>query len=510
MAKKAIFTSIALLFGLLFTIVLIRTFTFDVRTDKQSSCIDQQTEQSHPRIDIKKNKHILENFRTALRFKTISWEQNVYNPEELVKFRLFVEQTFTHIHNSPHVTYEVVANYSLLYKVQGSDPKLTPYLLASHFDVVPAPSDGWDADPFGAEIKDGFIYARGTVDDKHGVMGILEALEHALENGFQPHRTFYLAFGHDEEVRGTEGAYTIGQLLKSRHVKLEFILDEGLMVTDGLMKGTEKPVAMIGVVEKGQAVAVLSVNGTPGHSSFPPFETPIGILSAAVQKIENTPYPNKFGTGAERATFEHLAPELSLPYKMLLSNLWLFKPIISWVLSLKPNTNALVRTVGAVTRFDAGIKDNIVPASARAVVNYRIHPSESVAEVIDFGKKVIQDERVQIHVKYSMEPSHTSPYGDDSFGYHTIKNSIREVFEDVIVVPSVMFANTDTRHYKELTKGIYRFSPGYLQPEMLSMIHGYNERISVWNYEKVVNFYHHVILNSDRPNLQPLKSHTEL
>lgn len=511
MTKKKIHVVVGFLIGLLITVVLIRTFTFDVRTDKGNACTDPQVEnKGHSRIDLSKNQQILENFRQALRFKTISLDKHLYSTDELTKFRIFVEKNFIHIHTSPFVKYEVVANYSLLYTIQGLDPSLTPYMLASHFDVVPAPSDGWHLDPFAAEIKDDFIYARGTVDDKHGVMGILEALEHALKTGFKPQRTFYLAFGHDEEVRGLDGAYAIGQLLKSRQVKLEYLLDEGLMVTNGLVKGTDKPVAMIGVVEKGQAVVVLSVNGTPGHSSFPPFESSIGILSAAVNKIEITPHPNKFGSGAEKATFEHLAPELSLPYKILLSNLWLFKPLVGWFLSLKPNTNALVRTVSAVTRFDAGIKDNIVPAFAQAVVNYRIHPSESVKEVIGFCRKIIQDERVQLNVKYSMEASFTSPFGDDSFGYHTIKNSIQEVFENVIVVPGVMFANTDTRHYKELTKSIYRFSPGYLQPDMLSMIHGYNERISIWNYEKVINFYHHLILNSDKADLQPLNTHIEL
>ncbi|XP_014783797.1 N-fatty-acyl-amino acid synthase/hydrolase PM20D1 isoform X2 [Octopus bimaculoides] len=464
--------------------------------------------EEHSKIDVGTNPQIVENFRQALRFKTIAWSPGVYETEELTKLRLFIEQTYPTIHKSPLVKYEVVANYSLLYTVEGSDKNLSPYLLAAHLDVVPVTEENWKFDPFGAEHYEGYIYGRGAIDVKLGVMGILEALEHALKTGFKPKRSFFVAFGHDEEVFGEDGARHIGQLLERRGVQLEYLFDEGLMIIKNFLKGLQ-PVAMIGVVEKGQAMVKLSVNGTAGHSSAPPAESVIGILSAAICNIEANPQPDMFGTGAERASFEHLAPKLPLIPRILLSNLWLFRPAVSWFLSRKSSTNAFVRTVSAVTKFNAGIKENVLPASAEAIVNHRIHPSQTVEQVVEYDRKIINDDRVKITLKGSLEPSATSPYDDNSFGYHTLKNSIREIYTDVIVVPGLMFANTDTRHYKHLTKSIYRFNPAFVTPETASMVHGDNEKISVSNYEKAINFYYHVILNSNHDKLGS-KKHTEL
>ncbi|XP_014783803.1 N-fatty-acyl-amino acid synthase/hydrolase PM20D1.2 isoform X4 [Octopus bimaculoides] len=337
----------------------------------------------------------------------------------------------------------------------------------------------------------------------------MEALEHALKSGFKPKRSFFIAFGHDEEVTGYDGAYHIAQTLESRGVQLEYLLDEGLAIVKDFFKGLH-PVAMIGVVEKGQAIVKLSVNGTAGHSAIPPPESVIGILSTAIRRIESNPQPDLFGTGAERAMFEHLAPKLPFLPRMVLSNLWLFRPVVSWVLSRQPQTNALIRTVNAVTKFNAGIKDNVLSDSAEAVIDYRIHPSQTLEQLFDFHLKIINDDRVKTTLKNYIAPSLISPYDDASFGYHTVKNSIREVFLDVLVVPGVTVGNTDTHHYKHLTKSIYRFTPSVLTPESTNMIHGDNEKISIWNYEKVVNFYHHVILNSDRDKMNFINKHVEL
>ncbi|GAB1597757.1 N-fatty-acyl-amino acid synthase/hydrolase PM20D1.2 isoform X1 [Argonauta hians] len=503
---KYIVLGLSTLVLILSGVVLIRTFTFKIPSHKINPCKETKV---HSKIDVNKNPEIIENFRQSLRYKTISWSPGVYEPEELTELRAFIEKTYPTVHSSHFIKYEVVANYSMLYTIEGSDKSLKPYLLNSHLDVVPVTKENWKYDPFSGELHDGIIYGRGAVDVKLGVMGTMEALEHALKTGFKPKRSFFIAFGHDEEVAGYDGAYHIGQLLESRGVQLEFLLDEGIIIIEGLLSGLA-PLAMIGVVEKGQAVVKLSVNGKAGHSSAPPFESTIGILSAAIHKIESTQQPNLFGTSVERATFEHLAPEMPFFARMLLTNLWLFRPVIAWILSLQPSTSTFVRTVTAVTRFNAGIKDNVLTASAEAVVNYRIHPSQTIQQVLDFHSKVINDDRVKMTLKSSLKPSLTSPYDINSFGYQTVKNSIKEIYPEVIAVPGVMFANTDSHHYKNLTKSIYRFNPAVLRIEDSSMVHGDNERLSVSNYAKIVNFYHHVILNSDHDGLKSPNKHLEL
>lgn len=490
------------IFPFLTIVVVIRTFTFQVRNDPVRKCKSSDAD------FIPLTEKRLENFRQALRCETVSRDFHDYNREELARLGKLILEAFPAVHSSPVVTQEFVANYSLLYTVQGTDQSLTPYLLASHLDVVPADPSQWEASPFAADIIDDFIYARGTIDDKHGVMATLEALEFLLSNGFQPRRSFYLAFGHDEEVSGLEGAHNIAQTLKGRGVEtLEFVADEGMTVVNNVVPGVSKPVALIGTSEKGQVVLRLKVEGPTGHSSMPTQHNTIGILARAVHRLETNPHPSKFGYGPEKAMFEHLAADMQLGQRMVMSNLWLFGPVVNWVLSQKPATNAMLRTVTSTTKFNAGIKDNIIPPVAEAIVNHRIHPSQTVQEVIDYDRGIINDDRVKIEVKNFIDPHPLSPHGDKDFGYQVMKNSIRQVWADAVVAPGVLVGNTDTRHYLPFTHNVYRFSPTFMFPDDIARFHGINERISTKNYEQAINFYHHLILNADEAQLPPLHQH---
>ncbi|XP_046355018.2 N-fatty-acyl-amino acid synthase/hydrolase PM20D1-like [Haliotis rufescens] len=492
-------------FFVLTAIVLIRTFTLSVRIDNVQIC-DSKDEDFVEATD-----EIIQRFKKALRFKTVSKEKGIYDRDELLKMQNFIISAFPAVHSSPLVEFEVVNNYSLFYFVKGTNETLTPYMLASHLDVVPAEPEKWEVPPFSADIKDGFIYGRGAIDDKHGVMAILETMEFLLKRGFQPQRSFYVGFGHDEEVAGTDGAAAIAERLTQKGVRrLEFLSDEGLCVLDGIVPGMKTTTSMIGTSEKGQVILRLRVKGSASHSSMPPRESSIGILARAVHRLETVGHPSMFGHGPEKDMFEHLASQMYFPHRMIMSNLWLFTPVVSWMLSRKPSSNAVLRTVTSVTQFQAGIKDNVMPPEAVAIVNHRIHPAQTVQEVIDYDRKLINDDRVQIEVKYSQESLPLSPYGPDDFGYQVIKNSIRQVWKDTIVAPGVMIGNTDTRHYINLTNNIYRFSPTYMYPEDLARFHGDNERISVKNYEQAINFFYHLIQNADKPGLQLSHSHSEL
>lgn len=334
-------------------------------------------------------------------------------------------------------------------------------------------------------------------------------MEFFLKQGNKPKRSFYMAFGHDEEVKGFDGAKEIAKVLTKRQLQLEFILDEGMTILNGLIPGVVQPIALIGTSEKGWIHLHLSVNQTGGHSSMPEKESCIGILSAAVARLESNPQPSMFGSGPEKDTFEHLAPYMNLPLKTLMTNLWLFSPLVSIFMSRKPATNALVRTTTAVTQFHAGIKDNVIPTSAQVTINHRVHPGQKLADVIEFDRQVVNDERVNIELVNQFEPHPISPTDDESFGYQNIKTSILQVWKskDVVVSPGLMIANTDTVHYLHLSKSIYRFAPTFMYPEDLKRFHGHNERISIENYEEAVNFYYHLIMNSDVENLEAKHEH---
>ncbi|CAL1545093.1 unnamed protein product [Lymnaea stagnalis] len=455
----------------------------------------------------------LNRFQTALQFQTISKSAEDYNREALQNFGDFIVKNFPHLHNSSLVELEYVGNYSLLYGVKGSNPQLKPYLLMSHLDVVPATNlEEWDAPPFSGDILNDHIYGRGSIDVKQCVMGILEAVEFLLSTGIQPKRSFYIAFGHDEEVQGNSGAKMISKRLKEKGVHtLEFISDEGLPLTEGIIPGIGKAVArqvsIVGVSEKGQVLLRLSVQDAPGHSSMPPKESTIGILAKAIHKLESNPHPSMLGYGAETAMLEQLAPEMNVIQRFVIANIWLFKPLLSWIMSQKPLTNAMIRTVTAVTIFNAGVKNNIIPPLAEAVVNHRVHPSQTIEEVVEYDRAIIADSRVKIKIESFTDPHPIAGFTDNDFGFQALKTSIRQVWPGSLVVPGIMLANTDTRHYLNFTSNVYRFSPTYMFPGDQNRFHGINERISIKNYEQVINFFYHLIRNSDQTGVTSVHVH---
>src|SRR4051812_28851882 len=220
----------------------------------------------------------------AIQYRTISHQQgDDFSTEEVLRFHRFLQSSFPLVHAT--LNREVVGDYSLLYTWRGTNPALRPILLLAHMDVVPGENESeksWAHPPYSGDIADGYIWGRGTMDDKVSVMGILEATERLLTDGFQPQRTIYFALGHDEEVGGNAGAGKIAALLRSRRTELEYILDEGGNVTEGIVAGIAAPLALIGIAEKGYLSLELTAYAASGHSSMPPRRTAIGILSAAI------------------------------------------------------------------------------------------------------------------------------------------------------------------------------------------------------------------------------------
>ncbi|XP_042740342.1 N-fatty-acyl-amino acid synthase/hydrolase PM20D1 [Lagopus leucura] len=439
-----------------------------------------------------------ETLRGAVKIPTVSVSPEDLNATAMAEFGDYIQKVFPAVFSSKFIQHEIVGEYSHLFTVQGSDSELMPYMLLAHMDVVPAPPEGWDFPPFSAAEHEGFIYGRGTLDNKNSAIGILQALEFLLRRNYRPRRSFYVGIGHDEEVFGRKGAVKMAALLESRGVKLSFLLDEGSAILDGIIAGVKKPVALIAVTEKGSITLNFTVEKEPGHSSFPPKETSIGILATAMSRLEQNPMRNLFGHGPELLTMEHLASEFSFPLNLIMSNLWLFSPIVSRVLAWKPSTNALIRTTTAVTMFNAGIKLNVIPSSARATVNFRIHSAEKAMEVLETVRNTVADDRVKIDVVEAFDPLPISPWDDQTFGVHVFQRTILDTFPNVdSVVPGTCIGNTDSRHFTNVTGAIYRFNPVLLKSDDLPRIHGLNERISVESYEKQVEFLFQLIKNCD-------------
>lgn len=441
---------------------------------------------------------VAESLAVAIRARTVSSHDDAaLNADQFQALHAHLQARYPRVHAT--LKREVVGGLSLLYTWPGSDTQAKPIALMAHQDVVPiAPGTEakWQASPFGGEIKDGYVWGRGAWDDKANLIAELEAVEALLAAGFQPRRTVYLVFGADEEVGGERGALQIAKLLQQRGVKLEFVVDEGLLLTEGIFPGLQKPAALVGIAEKGYLSLKLEAEAAPGHSSMPPApgRSSIAQLTQALAKLDAQPLPGGV-TGVAAEMFDTLAPEMSGLSRVALSNRWLFGPLLEQQLGNSPSTNAMLRTTTALTIVNAGNKDNVLPGRAEAVVNFRLLPGDSRAGITDAVQRRINNPQIQLSaLPGSSEPSRVA--STQSPGYQAVQRTVRELFPGTLVAPGLMLGATDARHFEPFTEQVFRFSPVRAKPEDLARFHGTNERISVANLAELVRFYHRLLQQS--------------
>lgn len=445
---------------------------------------------------------VAERLSGAIRFQTIASRDDANaSAAEFRKLHEYLQQRYPRLHAA--LQRETVGGYSLLYTWPGSDDKARPILLMAHQDVVPISpgTEGrWEAAPFSGEVKAGHVWGRGSWDDKGNLIAQMEAVEMLLAVGFKPRQTIMLAYGHDEEVGGQRGAVQIASLLKERNVHFDFVLDEGLLITDGIMPGLAKPAALIGIAEKGFLSVVLKLPATPGHSSMPPPKGTgaIAMMSAALRRLDDEQLPAGL-RGVAREMFETIAPEMGGFNRVALSNLWLFGPVVQRQLENAASTNAMMRTTTALTVMKAGNAENVIPGLAEATVNFRLLPGDTIAAVTEHVRKKAGSERFELMaLPGATEASAVSP--TQSSSYQLINRTVRSLFPDVVVAPGLMIAATDSRHFTGLSDHVYRFSPVRAKPEDLTRFHGTNERISTGNLAELVRFYHQLLRNATAAN----------
>ncbi|MDF2365692.1 M20 family peptidase [Sneathiella sp.] len=478
------------LFIVIVIILLIGVMAFNTFTNTPDTLVVEVVEM--PAIDIDA---VTMRLSEAVRIKTIS--TGVDDPPASAEFdrlHLLITSSFPLVHEN--LKREVIGGHSLLYTWEGSDPSLPPALLMGHMDVVPVEpgtEGGWEEDAFSGAIKDGAIWGRGTLDDKLSVFAILEAAELQLTAGFAPKRTLYFAFGHDEEIGGENGARKIAALLEERGIRLAFTLDEGMVIVQGIMPGVEEPIAFIALAEKGYLTLKLTATTEGGHSSIPPRTTAIGKIARAVSRLEENRFPAALKSPASDM-FDALVPHMGLPLKAIISNRWLLDPLLVSELGKGGATNAMVRTTTAVTITEGGTKDNVLPSTATATINFRLLPGTSIEDVVAHVTDVIDDPDIDITVKQGNEASRVS--NKDAEGYRLIEKTIQETLPDVLVSPGLMLAGSDSKHYEAIAENSYRFLPMRFGPEDIARVHGTNERIFIENYVEIIQFYRRLMENT--------------
>jgi carboxypeptidase PM20D1 len=437
----------------------------------------------------------------AIRFPTVAHEDpERFDAEAFAAFREWLVLSYPAAHST--LEREVVGDASLLYTWPGRDPSLSPVVLMGHMDVVPVDpgtEDEWTHGPFEGVVADGFVWGRGALDDKVSVVAIMEAVEALAGEGFTPARTVHLAFGHDEEVGGLNGARLVADALEARGMgRAALVVDEGGVLAQGLMPGVEGPVALVGVAEKGFLSLALSVRSEGGHSSMPPRQTAISILARAITRLEERPFPSRLD-GPARWMLEAVGPRMSFPARLGLANLWLLEPLVLRALNEGPSTAAMVRTTTAPTIIEAGVKENVLPIQARAVVNFRILPGETRDSVTTHVREIVSDPRVEVTqaTPFATEPSPVSdPEGP---GFRLVAAAARQAVQDpdLPVAPYLVVGGTDSRYYADRAESVLRFVPVLIRPDDLSRVHGTDERVATSDVATAVRFFHALIQGSD-------------
>ncbi len=429
--------------------------------------------------------------QTLVRIPTVSHRDTSH--VDTAAFDLFVSELarlFPLLHE--HLDLTRVSTHGLLFHWHGAASE-RPVVLMAHLDVVPVEGT-WQHDAFGGDLVDHggeqVIWGRGTLDDKGCLVGICEAVEELLGEGFQPAQDVWLSFGCDEEVMGTAAREAVEEL-RRRGVRPWFVLDEGGAIASEAFPGVSAPVGVVGVTEKGATSIELRVEGRGGHASTPAKMGPTARLARAITRLDRSPMAASVPAPTIEL-FRRLAPHAPLPVRPLLANAGRLKPALTRALLLAgPETAAMTRTTFAITTLSGSPAINVIAATAKAGVNIRVMLGDSVADVLAHVRKAVDDDQVQLDILEADEASPLSPVDDDAF--RLLEATITEVFPDAVPAPYVMMAATDSRHFTAISERVYRFAPFRMTKAQRESIHSYDEHLGVDAFLDGITWYRRLI-----------------
>ncbi|TBO31147.1 M20 family peptidase [Aquabacterium lacunae] len=430
----------------------------------------------------------------VLRLQTVWTEDDQFGTEFQALHDTLAAQ-FPRVHTQ--LKRQVMGRHTLVYTWPGLDPQAAPIAFMAHQDVIPvAPQteSRWTHPPFAGVIEEGQVWGRGAWDNKGNLMAMLEAVEMLLASGHRPRETMYLIFGDDAEAEGQGGARQVAQWMKDEGIRLRFLLDQGSMITQGMVPGVGRPLAMVGMAEKGQMTLRLTAQARPGQASMPPTRSTIGVLGEAVNRLEQEPAPARLH-GLPREMLETLVPHAQGLLPWVFGNLWLTEPLVLHSMASHPATRAMTRTTAVATMLQAGERSNALAAEASALVNVRLQPGDRVSDVEAHARRLLANLPVSIErLPNATEASTVSSTQTASF--RALSRTLRELHPDVVVAPGLLVGYTDSRHFLEVADSIYRFSPLRATPADLDRLHGTNERIAVRNHVELIQFYERFMQHS--------------
>jgi len=435
--------------------------------------------------------HAVEKLQALVRIPTVSHRDPAR--VDTAAFDDFVETLaalFPLLHE--HLELTRISTHGLLFRWAGATAD-RPVVLMAHLDVVPVEGT-WQHDAFAAEIVEhegeAVIWGRGTLDDKGCLAGICEAVEALLAEDFTPAQDVWLSFGCDEEIMGQAARAAVDELDR-RGVRPWFVLDEGGAIASEAFPGVAAPVGVVGVTEKGATSIELRVQGRGGHASTPARMGPTARLARAITRLDRSPMPASLPAPTIEL-FRRLAPHAVLPLRPVLANAARLRPALTRVLlAAGPETAAMTRTTFAITTLSGAPAINVIAATAKAGVNIRVMVGDSVADVLEHVRTVVDDDQVHLDIIEEDAASPVSPVDDDAF--RLLETTISEVFPDAVPAPYVMMAATDSRHFTAISERVYRFAPFRMTKAQRESIHSYDEHLGVQAFLDGITWYRRLI-----------------
>ncbi len=469
----ALYIILALLV-LFLAVIIVRTLSFKPKAS---------IEISHEKIEFDREKAV-ENLRELVRYKTVSYADS--SLEDDAEFKKLIDALPRLYPNVFKVcSFETLPDRALLFKWKGKNNG-NPAVLMAHYDVVPVNEEMWDKPPFSADLIDGVIWGRGTLDTKVTFNGVLFSADTLIAEGFVPENDVYFAFSGGEEING-RGAVNIVNYFKDNSITPEFVVDEGGAVVEDVFPGVKGQIGLIGIAEKGLMNVKYTCKSAGGHASAPKPHTPIGILSKACVSIENHPFKSHL-TKPVALMFDTLGRHSNFLYRMIFSNLWLFSGVLDLICKKSGGElNALMRTTVAFTQGFGSKAPNVIPPEASFVANMRLNPEDNIDSALEYLKKTVNDENVEITLIEGMNPSPISKTDCDAF--KKVTKAVADTWQIDKISPYLMVQCSDSRHYAQICDKVYKFSAMDLSSEERATIHGNNERIRVEALERAVEFY---------------------
>ena len=367
----------------------------------------------------------------------------------------YLKKTFDAAGIENHVFAMVTNRANIVARIRGNGTK-RPVLVMAHTDVVGVQREKWPVDPFGAVVKDGYIWGRGTVDDKDKLVSNLILMLLLKRNGVKLDRdVIFLAESGEEGDTGPGIDYMVREHFDQ--INAEFAITEG-----GGAKLQQGKVTLVTVAtaEKLPRRARLVVNGTSGHGSVPRVDNALVKLSAAVFKLGTWEPPMRLND-TTRTYFERLATvsttEQAARYNGLLDPAKTAQ-IQRYLAENEPTHYSMLRTSVVPTILKAGFRMNVIPSEAEATLDIRVLPDEDVGKFFEEMKKVVNDPAVKIEPLSAGARVATPPSRLDTEMFRAIETVGKRLYPGSTTLPTMLTGATDMAQLR--AKGIQSYGIG--------------------------------------------------